>query len=128
VTPAEYKTTAESQRDFARKIATKLENGDPVDTFAGGFAAAILRHWADNLPAQQPRKRGQAPAFDHGNATLQYLLAKRGGRTGITIAFLAEQYQVSEKAMGNAIKAASPAINRYLDSMGFVPERNLNEE
>jgi len=48
----DYATIAENQRQFVRRVADALEQGEPLDfhPLAPRSAAGILRAWADALP------------------------------------------------------------------------------
>lgn len=100
--------TAQHQREHARAIADRLERGESLDGIPGrpgAFAAAIIRHWADNLPDTRPRGRGREPTFPEGSAALmvEFKVAEGMSRRA-AIAKVAEFYDVTTEAIAKAIK------------------------
>src|SRR5262245_30045323 len=72
---------AASQRACAEEAATKVERGEPLDDMQKRFVAFALRKFAERVPLEQPRRRGQAPRFCAATATLGWAVLRRIGMT-----------------------------------------------
>lgn len=114
--PDDYARVAQEQREWARRMADKIERGEPLDRgLDRKVAAAILRGFADNLPDTAPRKAGQAPKIDAGEVALQYAaLRGRGAKKGQAIAELAERWGVSDEAIRKSLKKNGDEAMRLL--------------
>ena len=124
--PEEYAEVARSQRKYAREVADKIEHGGELDSMAGGFTAAILRAWADNLSDVQKRPRGQAPRFDAGNVALEFaaLVKGKGVAKDSALGIIAGRYGVSVEAIRKSLRKHGDAAMALLTFMQTIGQTN----
>lgn len=124
----EYERLASVQKEWARRIADRIEAGDVADLDAAelGFVAAVVRKWAEQLPLKPARKRGAAPKFDSGEAAARFakLTEIDGMSASAAYAKLAEDVDVSVEAMKKAIAKQGDDFIRLFRSCRKASEPN----
>lgn len=121
----DLKRTAEGQAEFALEVAEKLQEGSQINAFEAGFAAAILRFWAEEMPKNLKRPRGQKPVIDPGEVALRYALFVNGKGMGKmeAIGILADENGVSDEAIRKALKKYKEVALQMIP-----PNPNLKKE
>lgn len=126
---AEYVALVKRQRQFVGELAAKLVkkpqaavdlgNGETLTTVELDAAAAILRHWA-NLPIVKPKRgRGRPPKFPDGEAALLVETDARKVSRADAIALAAVHFDVSGKAITNAVKKHGAEAKAFLNMPGM---------
>jgi len=123
VSDEEHARMAKSQREGLELIAQKLDEGAPLSRFEAGFAAAAIRQFASSIPLKKPRKRGQAPRFDHGSEALMYAVHIASGKSRVdALAEIADRVGLSEVAVEKGIKKHLAAAERVVRALRIPPE------
>jgi hypothetical protein len=126
----QYAELVRRQRARILRIAGKCAGAGLLRRPERQTVAAILREWANRMSETRPRKRGQQPQFDHGEAALEFAMmvygVEPGQGTSIAYADLAERYGVSLEAMKQAI--TKPLLREALQMIGVNPAGIIEDE
>lgn len=117
----EHVAILQRQKLFARELAAKLDNGDTWTRFERRVAAAILRRWAATPSNPPKRGRGAPPKFSGVEAALLvevYALKLKSRREAVKQ--VAENYDVSTKAIGDAVRKNRAEARALLDMPGVT--------
>lgn len=101
----QYRSAALRQKKQLRDAADKLDAGEALTEWERTRAAAIVRKFADEISTEQPNKRG-SQKLQPFEVVMEYvgLVYAKGISKNAARGQLAEQWDVSEKAIKDAIK------------------------
>jgi len=86
-------------------IASKIEDGTPLNTLEVKFAAGAIRTFAESVPLKPKGKQGLPPKFCHGSEAVLYASYRvQGMKHGQALAMISDRVGASEQAVEKAIK------------------------
>jgi hypothetical protein len=116
---------AREQKAYFKALADRVERGEPLDDMEAGRVATILRLHADQIPAEQPRKRGDAPRVDYGSIAQFYarMIVHHGIKPADAVNDLSIEFNVSTVTIRKAVRQYGDEAIRMTAGATYIKKK-----